>query len=279
MSGEYPERFERVLWMVLYMFFFGLPFITIVLIGADKDTFDLSPLLIVFIGKLPIFGIHYWLPKAHRYATAVGRIVLAGLILKVAIYGFFLISPFSFDILLSVRLVGGLIARLQVLYVCDIKTIIAVSRVAHICYVGVIVRLNSELTVLACSLIALGHGVRAASLFGISTSIYSYIARRRWYKWGFCGVFGRIYLFVWFIASGFPFSLNFFGELLHFFILSSQGGILWAFFFGGMAILSGIIAALVTYATYNLKGNLFIIVEEVKGYIRLLSLYFICLFF
>jgi len=119
------------------------------------------------------------LPKAHRYATAVGRIVLAGLILKVAIYGFFLISPFSFDILLSVRLVGGLIARLQVLYVCDIKTIIAVSRVAHICYVGVIVRLNSELTVLACSLIALGHGVRAASLFGISTSIYSYIARRR----------------------------------------------------------------------------------------------------
>lgn len=59
MTGEYPERFERVLWMVLYMFFFGLPFITIVLIGADKDTFDLSPLLIVFIGKLPIFGMHY----------------------------------------------------------------------------------------------------------------------------------------------------------------------------------------------------------------------------
>jgi len=33
MTGEYPERFERVVWMVLYMFFFGLPFIYMVLRG------------------------------------------------------------------------------------------------------------------------------------------------------------------------------------------------------------------------------------------------------
>ena len=32
-AGEYPERFERVMWMVLYMFFFGLPFIYMVLRG------------------------------------------------------------------------------------------------------------------------------------------------------------------------------------------------------------------------------------------------------
>lgn len=33
MTGEYPERFERVVWMVLYIFFFGLPFIYMVLRG------------------------------------------------------------------------------------------------------------------------------------------------------------------------------------------------------------------------------------------------------
>ena len=32
-TGEYPERFERVIWMVLYMFFFGLPFVYMVLRG------------------------------------------------------------------------------------------------------------------------------------------------------------------------------------------------------------------------------------------------------
>jgi len=165
--------------MVLYMFFFGLPFIYMVLRGYDKDTPDIGPLLMVFIGKLPLFGFHYWLPKAHRYATAVGRMVLAGLMLKVAIYGLYLVRPFNFSELIRLGLVGGVLASLQVLFVTDIKTMIAVSSVAHICYIGVMVRANSELSVLGCNLIALGHGVRAARLFGMRTSIYSYMGRRR----------------------------------------------------------------------------------------------------
>jgi len=58
MTGEYPERFESVMWMVLYMFFFGLPFIYMVLRGWDRSL-DVAPLLMVFIGKLPLFGFHY----------------------------------------------------------------------------------------------------------------------------------------------------------------------------------------------------------------------------
>jgi len=109
----------------------------------------------------------------------VGSIVLAGLMLKVAIYGFYLTSPFDFEELTALSLVGGLVASLQVLFVTDVKTIIAVSRVAHICYIGVMVSLNSDFRVVGCNLIALGHGVRAASLFGISTSIYMYMSNRR----------------------------------------------------------------------------------------------------
>jgi len=108
--------------------------------------------------------------------------VLAGLMLKVAIYGFYLMSPFDFQELTALSLVGGVVARLQVLFVTDIKTMIAVSRVAHMSYIGVMVSINSDLTVAGCNLIALGHGVRAATLFGISTSIYIYMSNRRWYK-------------------------------------------------------------------------------------------------
>lgn len=104
--------------------------------------------------------------------------VLAGLILKVAVYGFYLVSPFDFEELIALSLVGGLVASLQVLFVTDIKTMIAVSRVAHICYIGVMVCLNSDLRVVGCNLIALGHGVRAACLFGISTSVYMYMSNR-----------------------------------------------------------------------------------------------------
>merc|ERR1712099_35499 len=105
--------------------------------------------------------------------------VLAGLILKVAIYGFYLMSPFDFEELISLSLVGGLVARLQVLFVTDIKTMIAVSRVAHMCYIGVMVSTNSDLRVTGCNLIALGHGIRAASLFGMSTSVYMHMSNRR----------------------------------------------------------------------------------------------------
>ena len=58
-----------------------------------------------------------------------------------------------------------------------------------------------------------------------------------------------------------------------------MGGILWAFFFGGMAILSGIIAALLSYATYNLMGNFYALIRERKGYLSFISLYLLCLFF
>lgn len=48
---------------------------------------------------------------------------------------------------------------------------------------------------------------------------------------------------------------------------------MWPFLFGGMALLSGVIASLVSYATYNLRGNFYTLVEEAKGYLAALSLY------
>ena len=50
-------------------------------------------------------------------------------------------------------------------------------------------------------------------------------------------------------------------------------------FFGGMALLSGIIASLISYATYNLGRNFYVLVEEVKGYLAALSLYLAYLVF
>jgi len=44
-------------------------------------------------------------------------------------------------------------------------------------------------------------------------------------------------------------------------------------------MLSGIIASLISYATYNLKGSFYALVEEVKGYLAALSLYLAYLVF
>jgi len=39
--------------------------------------------------KLPIYGLHLWLPKAHVEAPVAGSIVLAAILLKLRAYGFY----------------------------------------------------------------------------------------------------------------------------------------------------------------------------------------------
>lgn len=41
-----------------------------------------------FIMKFPVYFLHLWLPKAHVEAPTVGRILLAGLLLKLGTVGY-----------------------------------------------------------------------------------------------------------------------------------------------------------------------------------------------
>ena len=43
--------------------------------------------LLVFFIKLPIYGLHLWLPMAHVEAPSIGSMLLAGLLLKLGVYG------------------------------------------------------------------------------------------------------------------------------------------------------------------------------------------------
>ena len=41
-----------------------------------------------FAIKVPLFPLHTWLPLAHTQAPTAGSVLLAGMLLKMGIYGF-----------------------------------------------------------------------------------------------------------------------------------------------------------------------------------------------
>lgn len=88
--GSQPERVRALFYMVLYRVVRAFPLLFRLLLcpGAFLGSkiffrgFLLGSLRLTFLVKMPLFGLHLWLPKAHVEAPSLGSIVLAGLLLK-----------------------------------------------------------------------------------------------------------------------------------------------------------------------------------------------------
>lgn len=143
-------------------------------------------LLIGFGVKVPIVPLHTWLPDAHTEAPAAGSIMLAGVMLKMGVYGFLrvMIPAFpklSWDLL---PWIGGL-AAVNVIYGAlgamaqsDLKRLIAYSSVAHLgfCLLGIFSRTAEGMT--GGSLQLLNHGLTTGALFLLVGSLYERAHRR-----------------------------------------------------------------------------------------------------
>merc|ERR1711933_316480 len=85
-------------------------------------------LVLVMLGlaKLPLYGLHIWLPKVHVEASIVGSMVLAGAVLKLGI-----LYCWNFSLMMIVRLLV-LMSAVVIISVVDGKGFAAYSSVLHI---------------------------------------------------------------------------------------------------------------------------------------------------
>jgi len=92
-----------------------------------------------FASKIPLFPFHIWLPEAHVEAPTVGSVLLAGILLKLGVYGFLRFSLVLFPegsqyfspLIYFLSVLGVLYGSLTAIRQTDLKRIIAYSSVAH----------------------------------------------------------------------------------------------------------------------------------------------------
>lgn len=130
--------------------------------------------------KIPLFPFHTWLPDAHVEAPTGGSVVLAGVLLKMGIYGFlrfaYPLAPHGAEIfapyLAGLAVIGIVYGAMVAWAQNDIKKLVAYSSVSHLgyCVLGM-VALDAVATTGSVYQM-LNHGVSTGALFLLVGVLY-----------------------------------------------------------------------------------------------------------
>lgn len=185
-----------------------------------------------FAVKVPMFPLHNWLPEAHTEAPAAGSVMLAGVMLKMGVYGFMRVALPAFPAEAAAALPwAGALGVASILYgaLCamaqkDLKKLIAFTSVSHMgfCMVGLF-SLTSE-GVAGASLQMINHGLSTGGLFLLVGFLYERAHRRGLDDFGGLAEtapwFAFFFAFVTLSSIGLPGLNGFVGEALSLYGLS-----------------------------------------------------------
>ena len=184
-------------------------------------------IMIAFAVKTPTIFLNNWLLKAHVESPLGGSIVLAGIVLKLSLYGVFrLILPllpkaslnYSY-IILMIGVITIIYASISTLRTTDVKELIAYSSVSHAAVYLIGVFSNVIQGIEGGILLGLAHGFVSSGLFICAGGVlYDRSGTRLIYYYrGITQLLPlfSIFFFILCLANcGAPLTLNFIGEFM-----------------------------------------------------------------
>ena len=245
--GVWGSR-ERKIWAVYMLFFYTLCGSLLFLLGilyiyTITGTFNLEYLLsynfseteqyflwlaffLSFASKIPVFPLHIWLPEAHVEAPTVGSVLLAGILLKLGVYGFIRFSLPLFPIaslyftpfVYALCVIGVIYTSLAAIRQIDLKRIIAYSSVAHMNLIVIGLFSFNVIGLEGAILQSVSHGFVSSALFFLIGMIYvRYHTRTIYYYGGITQImplFSSFFLIFTMANIALPGTSSFVGEFL-----------------------------------------------------------------
>nr|YP_010891599.1 NADH dehydrogenase subunit 4 [Lachesis muta]WJM74504.1 NADH dehydrogenase subunit 4 [Lachesis muta] len=195
--GQQTERLTAGTYFMLYTLTTSLPLLmAIIFINNSTNTPSpfiqlLPPLnqwtslllwlacLTAFLAKMPIYGLHLWLPKAHVEAPIAGSMALAAILLKLGGYGIIRMMQTlpttktdMFIPFIVLALWGAILANLTCLQQTDLKSLIAYSSISHMGLVVATIIIQTPWGLSGAMALMIAHGFTSSALFCLANTTY-----------------------------------------------------------------------------------------------------------